>query len=93
MRRRGLLAAVKLRTRAVGGDEATQILVDSELLPDQVQIANNDTVANPQFNGGNIPEFVRFQDGLAMYLNGLVPSKEHATVVAEIKRSTFIHRI
>ena len=75
-----------------GDDEVTQIPVDSGPLPDQVQIANNDTVANPQFNGGNVPESVRFQDGLAMYLNGLVPSKEHAAVVAEMKQSTFIHR-
>jgi len=44
-----------------------QIPVDSGFLPGQVQIANNDTVANPQVNGRNIPEFVQFQDGLAMY--------------------------
>jgi len=75
----------------VAGDEVMQIPVDSGHLPDQVQIANNDTVANPQFNGGNVPESVRFQDGLVMYLNGLVPSKEHAAVVAEMKQSTFIH--
>jgi len=74
------------------GDKVTQIPVDSELLPDQVQIANNNTVANPQFNSGNIPEFVQFQEGLAMYLNSLVPSKEQSAVVAEMKRSTFIHR-
>jgi len=79
-------------TRATGGDEATQVPVDRELLPDQVQIANNDTVANPQSNGGNIPEFDRSQDGLAIYLNGLAPSKENAAVVAEMKQSTFIHR-
>jgi len=59
IRRRGLLAAASLW--AAGGDKVTRIPVGSDLLPDQVQIANNDTVANPQFKSGNMPEFFRFQ--------------------------------
>jgi hypothetical protein len=88
----GSYGVTRVASEESGGDEATRISVDSELLPDQVQIANNDTLANPQLNGGNVPEAIRFQDGLAMYLNGLVPSKGDAAVIAEMKRSTFVHR-
>jgi len=38
------------------------------------------------------PESVQFQDSLVMCLNGLAPSKEHAAVVAEVKRLQFIYR-
>jgi hypothetical protein len=42
--------------------------------------------------GGDIPESVRFQDGLKMYREGLVPRKSDAAVVAEMRESTFVHR-
>jgi len=41
--------------------------------------------------GGIAPECVRFQDGLIMYRDGLVPKRE-AAVIAEMRESTFVHR-
>jgi hypothetical protein len=41
--------------------------------------------------GGIAPESVRFQDGLIMYRDGLVPKRE-AAVIAEMRESTFVHR-
>ena len=49
--------------------------------------------ARPRASNETVPECVRFQEALEMHWEGIISTKSGAAVVAEMPRSTFVHRV
>lgn len=93
----GEAARVSGEEELAGGDRVMKTFGNSEF-PANNQIATGDdnTISasgnsNSPFERENLPEYIRFQEGLQAYLRGGVPSKKGAAVIAMMAESTFVH--